>query len=182
MSDYDKKRHLIKDGDLIAVRGTSLLAKLTRRVTNSPYTHTGIAVWLDDRLFMAELNSGRNHLTALSCVKDFDVFAPPAGIPRSVIRTAALDWLADPIDYGFVSFVAIGIECMLDRHTLFDNWRSIIVCSGGSVQIYEMAAAFLEAEGEPAPAAWLHHSRQLSPGELASELKFSLAIRAEAAA
>ena len=177
MSDYEKTRHLIHDGDLIAVRGTGLLAKLTSRVTKSPYTHTGIAVWLDDRLFMAELNSGRNHLTALSCVDDFDVYAPPAGLDRATIRQAIFDWLADPIDYGFIAFVAIGIECMLERHTLFDNWRSIIVCSGGSVQIYEIAAAYMQAEGKAPPAAWLHHSRQLSPGELAGELQFTLAIR-----
>lgn len=178
MSNYSNVRRLIQDGDLIAVRGMHLIDHLTSLITRSPYTHTGVAIWFDDRLFMAELNSGRNHLTAVSCVADFDVFSPPAGLDRATIRAAALDWLASPIDYGFAAFVAIGIECMLERRQLFENWRAIVVCSGGSVMIYEKAAQLmLDAHLVP-PAAWIHHNRQLSPGELADELSLALQVRA----
>jgi hypothetical protein len=178
MSNYESMRHLIQDGDLIAVRGSHPIDRLTSLVTRSPYTHTGVAIWLDDHLFMADLNSGRNHLTALSCLEDFDVFAPPAGLDRPTIRAAALTWLASPIDYGFIAFVGIGIECMLARRTLIDNWRGIVVCSGGSVMIFEKAAQLmLDARMVP-PAGWLRHSRQVSPGELAGELALALQVRA----
>jgi hypothetical protein len=179
MSNYPDARQQIQDGDLIAVRGSHLIDHLTSLVTKSPYTHTGVAVWCDGRLFMADLNSGRNHLTALSCVPDFDVFSPPAGLDRATIRAALFDWLATPIDYGFAAFVAIGLECMLERRTLFENWRGIVVCSGGSVMIYENAAQRMQDAGLAPPPAWLRHSRMLSPGELASELTLSLSIRSD---
>lgn len=181
MSDYQRARRLIRDGDLIAVRGSHLIDHLTSAVTRSPYTHTGVAVWADGRLFMADLNSGRNHLTALSAVADFDVFMAPDGIDRARIRKAVFDWLAAPIDYGMLAFIVIGLKCALGLK-VFIHWRRIIVCSGGSVEIYENAARAQADAHQPAPAAWLDHTRMLSPGELAGELRFALAVRAEAAA
>lgn len=182
MSKYEDVRQRIRDGDLITVRGQHLIDHITSAVTASPYTHTGVAVWLDDRLFMADLNSGRNHLTALSCVPDFDVYAPPAGLDRPTIRAAVFDWLADPINYGMLAFVAIGVRCMLARllHLkLVLHWRRIIVCSGGSVMIFEMAAHMMTAAGLTPPKAWLDHTRMLSPGELANELTYCYSVRAE---
>lgn len=181
MSDYQRARPLIRDGDLIAVRGSHLIDRLTSIVTRSPYTHTGVAVWLDGRLFMADLNSGRNHLTALSCIDNFDVFMPPIGIDRTQIRKAVFDWLAKPISYGMLAFVVIGLKCAL-RLKVFIHWRKIIVCSGGSVEIYENAAHAMAAAGARPPKAWLDHTRMLSPGELADELRFAMSVRAEAAA
>lgn len=163
--DYAEARDLIKDGDLIAVRGAhSIIGKLTQFFTRSPYTHTGIAVWLGDRLFMADLNSGRNHLTPLSQLGSFDVYAPPPGLNRQRIVVAVFDWLAKPIEYGFAAFIVIGLKCWLRLNT-FIHWRKVIVCSGGSVQIYEMAG-------------WSEHSRMVSPGELAAMVgPLRLAVR-----
>lgn len=150
---YQEARAQIKTGDLIAVRDVhSVLGKMTRYFTRSPYTHTGIAVWLGDRLFMADLNSGRNHLTAISQLDNFDVFEAPAGLRAHDIEIALFDWLAKPITYGYLAFLAIGLKCYLGMN-IFIHWRKIIVCSGGSVQIYENAG-------------WSEHSRMVSPGEL----------------
>lgn len=180
MSNYDDVRRLIQDGDLIAVRGQHLIDRLTSLVTRSPYTHTGIAVWIGDRLFMADLNSGRNHLTAVSCVPEFDVYSPPPGMDRTTIRLALFDWLASPIDYGFLAFVIIGLRSALGLKN-FIHWRKIVVCSGGSVMIYEMAAHMMQVEGKTPPAAWLEHTRQLSPGDLAAELPWCASVRKAAA-
>lgn len=176
MPKYLAVRPRIEDGDLIVVRGEHLIDRLTRLVTRSPYTHTGVAVWLDGRLFMADLNSGRNHLTALSAVDNFDVYRPPIGLYRDRIRQAVFDWLARPIDYGFPAFVVIGLRSLLRLKT-FVHWRKVVVCSGASVSIYEAAASAMQTAGEPAPVAWLEHNRMLSPGELASELQFRFAVR-----
>lgn len=168
--NYDEARSKIQTGDLIAVRDVhGLLGRATTLFTSSPYTHTGIAVWLGDRLFMADLNSGRNHLTALSCVESFDVYDPPAGIDRKFIEQAAFDWLARPISYGFAAFVLIGLKDALGVKK-FIHWRKIIVCSGGSIQIYEMAVDTMFMHGKEVPAAWVDHDRTLSPGDLAAEL------------
>jgi hypothetical protein len=68
------------------------------------------------------------------------------------IEGAIFDWLASPISYGFLAFLVIGLKCFLGIKS-FIHWRQIIVCSGGSVEIYEMAG-------------WPEHSRMISPGEL----------------
>lgn len=165
---YEDARPLILTGDLIAVRDVhGLLGRATQIVTDDPHTHTGVAIWLDEHLFMAELNSGRNHLTPLSQLGDFDVCNPPVGLNRGAIKRAIIEWLANPINYGFVAFVGIGIKCLIQRLLkvkLFIHWRKIIVCSGGSVQIFEMAG-------------WSEHSRMVSPGELFDQLPFKLAVR-----
>jgi hypothetical protein len=153
--NYQQARNTIQTGDLIVnCRAHSILGTMTQTFTHSKYTHSGVAVWLGDRLFMADLNSGRNHLTAVSQLEDFDVYEAPPGLHEHDIETAIFDWLAKPINYGFLAFPVIGVKCALGLKT-FIHWRKIIVCSGGSVQIYEMAG-------------WSEHSRMVSPGELAA--------------
>ena len=168
--NYEQARSNIKTGDLIGVRDVhGLLGKATTFFTRKPYTHTGVAVWVGDRLFMADLNSGRNALHPLSQVGSFDVCDPPAGIPRDFIERAIFDWLAKPIDYGYLAFLVIGLRCFLKLKT-FIHWRKIVVCSGGSVTIYELAADAMILAGKAPPSAWEDHNRMLSPGELVEEL------------
>lgn len=184
---YRDARSLICTGDMIAVRDSkSWLGRIISAVTRRPHTHTGVAYWIrdedGDRLFMANLNSGRNHLSAVSHLADFDVFMPPNGLYRDAIEFSTKNWLEQRIEYGYAAFVAIGLECLLHWRTLFDNWRNVVVCAGGTVQIYEAAANLQQAQGRCYPPGWLSHSRMLAPGELADELRLKLCVRAEAAA
>jgi hypothetical protein len=174
--DYAAVRSKVQTGDLIGVRDQhGLLGRATTFFTRSPYTHTGVAVWLGQRLFMADLNSGRNHLTAVSCLSKFDVFAPPAGLDRALIEESVFDWLATPISYGYAAFVLIGLKDALGIRR-FVHWRCMIVCSGGSIEIYEMAAARMLLDGREPPHAWLEHDRTLSPGDLCAELQFKFPV------
>jgi hypothetical protein len=168
---YDEARSQIRTGDLIGVRDVhNWLGRLTIFFTRKPYTHTGVAVWCANRLFMADLNSGRNALHPLSQFKSFDVCSPPAGADdRTCIERAVFDWLANPINYGFLAFFVIGLRCFLGLKT-FIHWRKIVVCSGGSVSIYEIAALYMKSMNMNVPPAWLDHNRMLSPGELVEEL------------
>lgn len=180
---YEQARPYIKTGDVIIVRDShTKLGRLIQLVTRKPYTHTGVARWLEGRLYMANLNSGRNHLTAVSQLSEFDVFMPPVGLMRDAIQESMDSWLAHPIDYGFAAFIAIGIECLMHAKTLFDNWRNVVVCAGGTVEILEGAALRQKLAGRMYPKAWLRHTRMLSPGELAEELPFKLSVRPGAAA
>lgn len=168
--DYAQAREQIQSGDVIGVRDAhNILGRATQFFTHDPHTHTGVAQWLGGRLFMADLNSGRNHLTALSQLNHFDVYDPPAGLERPAIEVAAFDWLAKPISYGIAAFILIGLKCAL-HITAFIHWRKIVVCSGGTIEILERAAAIMLAQGKQPPAAWVEHNRMLSPGELVAEL------------
>lgn len=153
----------IETGDLISVRTVhGPTGLLTRLVTRSPYTHSGVALWLAGRLFMAEINSGRNHLVALSSVREFDVSCRPPELAVNKVEQTIIDWLADPIEYSRLAFVVIGI-LNLFHIKKFVHWRNRIVCSGAAVKIWEKAG-------------WPEHSYMVSPAEVAKEVRFKLAV------
>lgn len=173
--DYATARSLIQTGDYIAVRDLhGIIGKLTAIV--SPHTHAGVAKWVGDRVYMANLNSGRNHLTALSQLESFDVCDPPLGMPRALIEACVDEWLATLIEYGFPAFLVIGLKCLL-RLKIFIHWRRVMVCSGGVVQMYEMTAALMLKLGLEPPVNWLEHSRMMSPTELVEELGVKFEVR-----
>ena len=51
---YSMLRNMIKNGDTIAVNGNSLISKAIKFITKENISHTGIALWQDDRLFVVE--------------------------------------------------------------------------------------------------------------------------------
>lgn len=162
--NYADARPLIATGDLISVRTAhGFMGRLTQIVTRSPYTHSGIARWMGDELYMAELNGGRNHLIPMSQLTNFDVYAPPDGLTD--IDGAIREWLRVAIPYGFLAFAVIGVLDLL-RLTTFVHWRRILVCSGYCVAIYETAG-------------WPEHTRILSPRALAALLRFKFNVTSQ---
>lgn len=152
----------IKTGDMIAVRTAhNILGKMTQFFTDSIYTHTGIAIWINGQLFLAELNGGRNHLVPMCQLDNYDVYAAPEGLEN--IEAAIFRYLEYQINYGFLAFIAIGFLNLM-KIKMFVHWRNVMVCSGYCVAIYESAG-------------WPEHTRVLSPGELASELVFKFGVR-----
>ena len=162
--DYKQARSSIKTGDLIAIRTAhNWLGWLTQFFTRSPYTHCGIALWIDNGLYLAELNGGRNHITPLSqwVGTDFDVYDPPLGLNH--IIDSIFFWLRVPVDYGFIAFVTIGLLHWF-RIKKFVHWRQNFVCSGWCVAVYE-------------ESGWPEHSRMLSPQDLTELLSLKLEVR-----
>lgn len=162
---YDIARPQIETGDIIAVRekhGT--LSPFTRFFTHSDYTHNGIAIWLHDGLWMAELNGGRNHIIPISQLSDieYDVYECPVE-DRDRVEKAITDSLRVRVEYGFAALIPIGLLNFLNIK-VFLHARQILVCSGYCV-------AILEAAG------WPEHSRIISPKELVSEMKLKLQVR-----
>jgi len=161
---YKEARNKIADGDLVAVRAAhGVLGYLTKFFTRSQYTHTGLAIWDEDGLYLAELNGGRNHKIPMSQLEhiDFDVYEKPHGLRN--IRSAITKWLRKPIDYGYLAFFAIGLLNWL-KVKMFVPWRKILVCSGWCVAVYE-------------EAGWPRRSRVISPQELTEELELKLQVR-----
>ena len=56
---YGLVRSQIRDGDLLLFRGHGLVSRVISRVTDSPYTHVGIAAWWRTRLFLLEFREGK---------------------------------------------------------------------------------------------------------------------------
>lgn len=162
--NYVEARSQIQDGDLIAVCGTKgLLAPFTRFFTRSRYTHVGVAFWMADGLWLAEINAGANHATPLSQFtgNDFDVYIKPVqctGNMAAAIQTA----LRVRINYGYASLAVIGLMNWL-RIKAFIHARRNISCAGFCVMVYELA-------GLP------EHTRILSPADLAAILTLRLSV------
>jgi hypothetical protein len=166
--EYSQARGLIATGDLIAVRTASgLLGRATQFFTRGPYTHTGLALWLCGRLFMTEINGGRNHLVPLSQLNavDFDVYAHPPELDPAALDAAIHEWLAARVDYGYLAFVAIGLLEWL-RLKLTVPWRKILVCSGYCVANWESAGWHATC------------SRVVSPTKLAAQVRRKFTVQA----
>lgn len=52
--DYSRERRTLQDGDIILFRGKTLLSRLIRWITRSPYSHAGVVGWWEDRLMVLE--------------------------------------------------------------------------------------------------------------------------------
>lgn len=161
---YADARNQIEDGDLVAVMGRrGLLAWLTRFFTRDPHTHTGLAVWIDGGLYLAEINGGHNHLVPMSQLEevDFDVYLPP--VDRVPLRDGIFAALRVRESYGAPALVVIGLMNWL-RIKAFLHVRRFIVCTGFCVRIFEKAG-------------WSEHTYILSPKELTQLLKLKLSVR-----
>lgn len=135
---YADIRDKICDGDLIAVRSKhGGLPALTRYFTNSPHTHTAVAIWLDGGLWVAEMNAGGNVLVPLSRYQDtdFDVFDCP--VDRRNVRTLTLELLRERIDYDFPDLLLIAAHNVLRFKLPTDTGG--LVCSAYSAKIYRAA-------------------------------------------
>lgn len=165
--NYEEARSQVEDGDLIAVRGRrGPLAVLTRLITRSPYTHTGIALWVDGGLWLAEINAGGNHMVPLSQIdQDFDVFGPPGDVTREAVRESALRRLRVRVGYDFVNLFRIAFFKLFGVVVL--NEPDGDVCNEYSARIYGDAGSAL---GNSLPVL-------ASPGDLCARLPLKLEVR-----
>jgi len=109
---YADCRNQIATGDLVAIRKRKgFLPVLTRWVTKSPYTHTALVVWWEDRLLVAESKGSGNFFTPLSQYEDtdFDVFSAPVSVRGTI---GAVIWKATGkhVGYGFFDLVRIALN------------------------------------------------------------------------
>ena len=145
---YDEARPKICAGDVIGVRGRKgPLAWLTRLITWSPYTHVGIALWLGDGLYLAEINGGGNHLIPMSQLANtgFDVVrcpANPADIPFAIETQ-----LRDNHGYGFLTLGVIAIRRLFGIEIVGDG----AVCSSYAANILTQAGWNHSLPTDPAP-------------------------------
>jgi hypothetical protein len=137
---YASARDDIKTGDLIAVRNRKgLAAWLIRLVTRSPYTHTGVALWLAHRLMIAETEQGPASLVPASQYAgyDFDVFdAPVSPGVAFYARSAIFEVLGARITYAWSDLLRIWLHEWL-RVPLPRPAADARICSSLSQLIYQ---------------------------------------------
>lgn len=134
---YADVRNSIRTGDLIAVKKRSgFLPVATRIVTNSPYTHTGIALWAGGRLLLAQTNGGGCNMAPLSqeAAYDFTVFDCPIA-NRNIVEGNIWTMLGTRIPYGFVDLARIA-GYKLFGIPLPKQDGTDLVCSALSAKIY----------------------------------------------
>lgn len=97
--DYEQARATIKNGDLIAWRGRSLVGRVIRHLTGSGYSHVGIAFWLEGRLMVVEaLDFKGVVIRPLSSLLPFDVvFVSLADLEQN----DPFDWLLNTIGNNY---------------------------------------------------------------------------------
>jgi len=136
---YPNARDLIQSGDLIAVRNRKgLAAWLIKLVTRSPYTHTGVAIWLGGRLMVAETEQGPGSLVPVSQYADvdIDVFSSPIGQVAHVARSAVFEVLGTRITYAWSDLLRIWLHEWF-RIPLPKAQADARICSSLSELIYE---------------------------------------------
>lgn len=136
---YENARDEIRTGDLIALRGTrGFMAWAIRLITRSAYTHTGVAMWFNDRLMVIETRQGPASLVPLSqyAHDDFDVFAAPLDSLSLVFgRDVMLETIGELIVYAWGDLLRVAL------HELFGiplpkRSAKRLICSSLSETIY----------------------------------------------
>lgn len=157
---YADARGMINTGDLIAVKSRrGLLPWLTRLVTRAPWTHTAIAIWIENGLWAAEINAGGNHLVPVSQIgQPFDVYECPE--EAIGVREVILAELRQKSHYAFFELIRIGIYRLTGLS--IPDVDSGYVCNEFSARIYAQSGAVL-----PVP-------KIAAPDDLCRVLKFKL--------
>jgi hypothetical protein len=137
---YAQAREHLQTGDLIALRSRKgLAAWLIRLITRSPYTHTGVAIWVGDRLLVVETRNGPASLVPLSQYQphDFDVFDAPVEQKQRIFgRDIILKALGREIPYAYGDLVRIALHELLGVR-LPKHAPDRLICSALSALIYQ---------------------------------------------
>lgn len=139
---YDDARPMIQTGDLIAVRRRSgPLAIATVIVTNSPYTHTGVALWVgppgDRRLLMAHINGGGASLVPVSQEAEFGFNVYPCPVDRAEVERKIWATIGLRISYSGTDLVYILLYLKLGLP--LPKQGDDYICSALSAHLYLLA-------------------------------------------
>ena len=102
---YSMLRTMIKNGDTIAVNGNSLISKAIKFITKENISHTGIALWQDDRLFVVEMDMDKNVMVPLSQYEhnELHVYRHKSNI--QITSDTILNLLNQPVNYGWFDII-----------------------------------------------------------------------------
>ena len=94
---YAQKRDSIEDGDVLLFQGSGLFSRLIRWVTRSRYSHSGLAIWWNDRLMVLESTEPEVRIMPLSILighyPRVDLYKPTKLLNRMQVFEAATEAL-----------------------------------------------------------------------------------------
>lgn len=119
---YNFARDQIQDGDIIFIKGTTVISKVTRFFTKSKYTHVGIAFWVyinrKPRLMITEAQGGtRRRMLNLSYYKSKEMDVVRCPRPWIEYADDALDLIGE-VKYSFLTAFYVGIREFLSRYNI----------------------------------------------------------------
>lgn len=95
--EYKKTREEIEDGDVLLFQGTGVFSRLIRWVTRSRYSHSGIALWWNDRLMVLESTEPEVRVMPLSILVGHyplvDLYRPSGKVNHVALFEAATEAL-----------------------------------------------------------------------------------------
>lgn len=148
---YATARRLIKTGDLIAIRGDSLIDRVQRAVTGQVHTHVGVALWVGTetvrRLFVVQQSwAGGDFILADTLRgRDWDVYACP--VDRAELEQTVWNVWEIECGYGWGDLVRIGAAKLLTRAGFPGAGARVLpagddgrmVCSSRAALLYRLA-------------------------------------------
>lgn len=95
--DYQQVRDAIEDGDVLLFQGASLFSRLIRWATRSRYSHSGIALWWNDRLMVLEATTPEVRVMPVSILVGHyprvDLYKPISKVSHVAVFEAASETL-----------------------------------------------------------------------------------------
>jgi len=145
---YEEARDHIQDGDIIFLRGkrTQLINRIIMYFTSSPYSHVGIAVWMNkdnqqsQRLLMVESQLGtKNRIINLSEYSSYAMDVVPAPIEWRMVRDTALSSLGIS-KYSVIDAIFVGLREWFHKFFVipYANLSDGEICSEFVSRIYNL--------------------------------------------
>ena len=120
---YEEARKDIKDGDIVFVSSSSIVARIIRFFTFSKYSHAGIAFWATvsgrNRLFMVEAQGGaKRRIVNMSFYRGKRLEVVESPRQWSEYANQALDRLGE-VEYGWLEAAYVGLREFLLKMTKY---------------------------------------------------------------
>jgi hypothetical protein len=152
-TNFDLFCSCVKSGDTIAIRGNSFISKGIRKITHGNISHVGIAMWMDGRLWLVEMDGIKNVIIPLSQYSDtqMSLYDSPMGVPPNV-NDFIWSHLQYERNYSWVNFFKLFLTLLLShtphlpRSTLYSE-----ICTEFNMTFYRYLGWVSPIEGYSLP-------------------------------
>lgn len=155
---YSNLEALVKNGDTIAIEGTSLISKAIKLITGESVSHTGIALWLNNILYVVEMDMDKNVMVPLSQYANnhVQVYRHP-NVTTEISSSIILALLVEEVSYGWFDIFKLFCYKTLNLSFMTKDTTHSMICTSLNQKCYVNANL---------PIA----TGLLTPGELCAQL------------